>query len=112
MSLSRVLLTVTLVVLPCCAAVQSLPVVASKSGTVRTESIPLNQLNPARQYSVLYSLSSLRMSPTARLSVEIAQGPVILASKILHSGDPDFYTQFRIAQTGPVEVRVKNSGVI
>ena len=38
------------------------------------------------------------------------QGPRVLASKTLHAGDPDYYTQFRVAQAGPATVEIRASG--
>ena len=83
------------------AGATSLPEIASRSGAVKSESIPLKGLDQKHQYSLLYSLSSLRgLSPDARVKVEVVQGSDVLAGKTLHAGDPDFYTQFRIRRDG------------
>jgi hypothetical protein len=66
---------------------------------VRTETIAIRSLDPAQQYSFLYSLSPLHaLGPDARIRIELRQGDRLLASKTLHTGDPDYYTQFRVAQ--------------
>ena len=87
----------------------SLPEIQQKSGPVRTESIPLRGLDSSHQYSLLYSLTSLRdLGRNARVQVEVVQGDAILASKILHAGDADFYTQFRVPEPGAATLRIKN----
>lgn len=89
----------------------SLPVVQNRTGPIRTETVALPELNPANQYSLLYSVGSPSgLGPDARLTVQVAQGDAVLAEKVLHAGDADFYTQFRVAKAGKVEVRVSNSG--
>lgn len=79
-----------------------------RSGRVRNEEIRLSGLDVEHQYSLLYSISTLDgLGPDARVTVEIAQGAIILGAKTLHAGDPDFYTQFRVSQTGNAAVRVR-----
>ena len=93
------------------AGAVSLPKVESRSGRVETMTVPLNGLDAQHQYSLLYSLSSLRgLSPEARVTVEIVEGDSVLAAKTLHAGDADFYTQFRVKGKGRAEVRVRNNG--
>ena len=93
------------------ASAVSLPVIIEKAGTVASESIQLPALDRNHQYSILYSLSSLRhITAGARVSIEVRQGSDVLASKTLHMGDPDFYTQFRVPRDGAAEVRIRNSG--
>lgn len=83
-----------------------LPRVISRSGSVRSEVIPLRGLDDKHQYSLLYSVSTLRnLTPKSRITVEIKQGDAIIVSKTLHEGDPDFYTQFGVTGTS-AEVRV------
>ena len=68
----------------------TLPVVLSRSGQVRSERVPLQGLDPAHQYSLLYSVRELRaIGPEARIKIELRQGPAMLSSKTLHAGDPD-----------------------
>jgi hypothetical protein len=82
-----------------------LSVVTSKTAPVRSETITLPDLRPQNQYSFLYSLSSLReLSPVA---IEIRQGAALLASKTLHVGDPDYYTQFRVPHAGAATVVIR-----
>lgn len=89
----------------------SLPVVQSRTGPIRTETVTLSELTPASQYSLLYSVASLSgLGPDARLTVQVTQGDSVLAEKVLHAGDADFYTQFRVPRAGKAEVRVSNSG--
>ena len=69
----------------------------SRSGAVRSEVIPLRGLDDKHQYSLLYSVATLRnLTPDSRITVEIRQGDATIASKTLHEGDPDFYTQFGV----------------
>src|SRR3954464_2411394 len=83
-----------------------LPRLISRSGSVRSEVIPLRGLDDKHQYSLLYSVSTLRnLTPDSRITVEIRQGDVTVASKTLHEGDPDFYTQFGVTGSS-AEVRV------
>lgn len=97
----------TFVLLTITAGAASLPSVLSKTGAVRSESIPLERLSPANQYSLLYSISPLSsLDSDARVQVEVRQGKTVLASKTLHAGDPDFYAQFRVPQAGNATVVV------
>ena len=88
----------------------SLPVVLSKRGPVRTETLPIRGLDPSQQYSLLYSLSPLRaLGPGARVEIEFRQGDRILASKTLHAGDPDYYTQVRVPERGDAMLTVRTT---
>src|SRR4051812_33192674 len=83
-----------------------LPQVLSRSGPLRTETIPLRSLDREHQYSLLYSISPLRqLGPDAQVSVDIRQADRTLVQKTLHAGDPDFYTQF--GADGPAEIRIR-----
>jgi hypothetical protein len=82
----------------------------TKAGTVQSETIGLANLNPHNQYSLLYSISSLiDLASDLRVSIEVRQGDALLASKILHAGDPDYYTQFRVPKAGGATVLVRAS---
>ena len=82
--------------------------IAKRLGRVRTEEIRLKGFDMEHQYSLLYSISALdSLEPDARVTVEIVQGDAILGAKTLHAGDADFYTQFRLSQTGDATVRVE-----
>jgi hypothetical protein len=86
----------------------SLPVVLSRTGSVRTETVTLKALDLEHQYSVLYSISPLRnLGPEARVIVEVRQGQSTLASKTLHSGDADYYTQFHVPHRGDVLLEIR-----
>src|SRR6202022_4343698 len=75
----------------CVAGATTLPVVLSRTGPVRSETVALKPLDPAHQYSLLYSIRELAaMGPEARIVIELRQGPVLLSSKTLHAGDPDY----------------------
>ena len=79
-----------------------------RSGPVVELSVPLVALDPDSQYSLLYSLTSLTgLGPDARVDVEVRQGNAVLASKTLHAGDADYYTQFRVPKAGPATVVVR-----
>lgn len=88
-----------------------LPVVEERSGNIRTETVEITGLAVGNQYSLLYAVKPLRtLGPEARVQVELTQGPVILAAKTLHEGDPDFYTQFRVPQAGNATLRITSKG--
>src|SRR6476646_7144522 len=79
-----------------------------RRGPVAGLSVPLAALDPNRQYSLLYSLTSLTgLGPDARVEVEVRQGNAVLASKTLHAGDADYYTQFRVPKAGRATVVVR-----
>ena len=100
--MKRLFLLALLVCLAASAA--SLPVLLSKAAAVRTETISLRGVDRDHQYSVLYSLTSLAAMGT--VDVEIRQGSRILTAKTLHSGDADFYAQFRLPESGPASIVV------
>jgi hypothetical protein len=82
-------------------ATVSLNTMARRSGPVAEMSVPLVALDPNSQYSLLYSLTSLTgLGRDARVEVEVRQGNAVLASKTLHAGDADYYTQFRVPKAG------------
>src|SRR5580765_8534519 len=86
----------------------SLKAMVRRSGRVADLSVPLATLDPNSQYSLLYSLTSLTgLGQDARVEVEVRQGNAVLASKTLHAGDADYYTQFRVAKAGPATVVVR-----
>lgn len=89
----------------------SVPVVTHKTGPISSGAFELPELDRAHQYSLLYSVSSLRsLGPDARVIVELRQGSAVLAAKTLHTGDADYYTQFRVPRDGSATLRVHNSG--
>lgn len=78
---------------------QSLPL-HSGTSTIR-------QLKPNAQYSFLYSIDSLRdLSPEARVTLDLTQGSTTIFHKVLHSGDPDYYTQFRVPRAADAMLTV------
>ena len=86
----------------------SLNTMVRRSGPVANLSVPLVGLDPNSQYSVLYSLTSLNgLGPDARVEVEVRQGNAVLASKTLHAGDADYYTQFRVPKASRATVVVR-----
>jgi hypothetical protein len=87
-------------------------IVAAKSRPVRTENVTLRGLQPGNQYSILYSLNSLRdIGPEGRLEIEIRQDSELLAAKTLHAGDADLYAQFRVSHPGGAIVAIRNTNV-
>ena len=96
-----------------CFAVSAatLPAVLSRSGPIRSETLALNGLDTAHQYSVLYSVRNLSgLEPQSRIAIELRQGTELLASKTLHAGDPDYYFQFRVAKPGQAAWQVHATG--
>jgi hypothetical protein len=94
----------------CFASAAMLPELLNRSASVRSETIPLKELDRNHQYSLLYSLAAPPDSGT--VLIELRQGLQIIASKTLHSGDADFYTQFRLPKPGPASIVVKASASI
>src|ERR1017187_2579036 len=95
-------------IVPMAASAASLAPLLSKSGPVQSGAIVLPSLNPASQYSLLYSVSPLRdLGPGARVELELRQGDAILASKTLHAGDPDDYVQFRVPRQGAAKLSIR-----
>ncbi len=88
------------------AAAITLPAVLHRTEAVHSGTIPLTNLDAASQYSLLYSLSA----PQGKVSVELLQDHRVLASKVLHRGDPDFYTQFRVPHSGSAELHIEADG--
>jgi hypothetical protein len=88
----------------------SLPVVETRRGELRTETITLRALDTQHQYSVLFSIARLRdLNNNASVRLEVAQGNSILTAKTLHAGDPDLYAHFRVPSNGPAELRIHNN---
>ena len=93
------------------ASATTMPVVLSRTGPVHSETIALKGLDPAHQYSLLYSIrESHAVGSDSRIVIELRQGPALLSSKTLHAGDPDYYFQFRVAQAGDAVFQVRASG--
>ena len=92
------------------AAAKTLPVALVKSGPVHTESLALNGVKAGNQYSILYSLDSLRdLRVDSRVELEVRQGGDILLKKVLHAGDADVYAQFRVIHPGSVTLSVRDT---
>ena len=86
----------------------NLTAVLSRTGAVHSETIPLKALDTGHQYSLLYSISPLKsLGPDARVKIELHQGTSVLLSKTLHSGDADYYGQFRVRQSGDVTLHIQ-----
>src|SRR6516225_862677 len=99
---------IAVLLLPIAGRTASLSQLVSRTGPIKSDSVVLKRLSVANQYSLLYSVSPLRgLGPDARVLVEIRQRDRVLASKILHTGDPDYYTQFRVRYAGTATVTVK-----
>ena len=99
---------IAVLLLPIAGRTASLSQLVSRTGPIKSDSVVLKRLSVANQYSLLYSVSPLRgLGPDARVLVEIRQRDQVLASKILHPGDPDYYTQFRVRYAGTATVTVK-----
>jgi hypothetical protein len=93
------------------AGATTLPVVLSRTGPVRSDTIALKGLDTAHQYSLLYSVRELAaVKPDARIVIELRQEPALMSSKTLHAGDPDYYFQFRLEHAGDAVLHVLASG--
>jgi len=94
--------------IPLSAGGASLDSLIRRTGPIQAETIELRGLDTAHQYSLLYSLGSPgAMTAGARVELELRQGRVVLASKTLHTGDPDYYTQFRVPRAGTATLAVR-----
>ncbi|HYO82233.1 MAG TPA: hypothetical protein VES20_12580, partial [Bryobacteraceae bacterium] len=102
-------LGLALLLLTATALPVSLPVIESRSGAVRTESVQLRGLATEQQYSLLYSISPRAALTDGTVRVEIVQGTNRVAGKTLHAGDADFYTQFRLPTAGEATVRITSN---
>src|SRR5215471_1758792 len=103
-----ILIVILALLLSSATGTASLHTMVRRSGPVADLSVPLVALDPNSQYSLLYSLSSLTgLGPDARVDVEVRQGGAVLASKTLHAGDADYYTQFRLSKAGAATVVVR-----
>lgn len=90
------------------ASAAEIATIERKTGAVKSETIELKSLNPRNQYGFLYSLKSLReLTGESQVEVEVRQGSALLASKTLHAGDPDYYTQFRVPHAGAAQVVIR-----
>ena len=90
------------------AGAASLDNLIRKTGPLETETLELRGLDTAHQYSLLYSLDALSgMTAGARVEVELRQGKQVLASKTLHAGDRDYYTQFRVPRAGSATLAIR-----
>ncbi|MCW5965968.1 MAG: hypothetical protein KIT83_18155 [Bryobacterales bacterium] len=88
-----------------------LPVELERTAALRSETIEINGLSRESQYSLLVSADSLAgLQDDARVAVQLVQGAVILAAKTLHTGDADFYTQFRVPSAGAAQLVIANHG--
>jgi hypothetical protein len=85
----------------------SVPEILQKSGPVETQGIRLPPLDPKKTYSLLFALDSVAtLSPQSRIEIRLTDGRFLLASKILHLGDPDFYAPFHVSHTTRPELRI------
>jgi hypothetical protein len=97
-----------LLLIPALGAAASLTTLVHSAGAVHSETIALKALTQSASYSLLYSVDSLAgLGPAARIDLELRQGAAVLASKTLHAGDADYYTQFRVPQSGAATLTVR-----
>jgi len=83
-----------------------------KTGPIAAENIELRGLDTAHQYSLLYSLgTTVGLTSGARVEIELHQGRIVLAAKTLHSGDPDYYAQFRVPRSGSATLSVRTGQI-
>jgi hypothetical protein len=90
-----------------------LPVVVSRSGPLKTQTLEIRALDAEHSYSLLFSVRSPRaFDADARLTLRLTQGASAIASKTLHLGDPDFYTTFHVPRHGVAQLRIEPSGAL
>jgi hypothetical protein len=71
--------------------------ILAKSGVAQTQSIRIPALDPAKTYTLLFSIDSpAELTPESRIEISLVDGPAALLSKTLHLGDPDFYAPFHV----------------
>lgn len=85
-------------------AAQSVKTLLIQKLPVKTSTHTLPKLTVDHQYSLLASFESLRDVPV--IDVKVTQAGRVLAQKTLHSGDPDYYTQFRVPKSGAAQVTI------
>jgi hypothetical protein len=101
-------LALLLGMLPWLGMSAELTTLLTRSGAVQSETVALPNLSPASSYSLLYSIAALRgLGPAARVELVLRQGATVLASKTLHAGDADFYTQFRVPAAGAATLAIQ-----
>jgi hypothetical protein len=67
----------------------------------------LPSLNPGKNYSLLFSIDSpAQLNADSRIELTLSDGSIVLASKTLHLGDPDFYAPFHVNRATRPELRV------
>ena len=90
----------------------SVPQILVRSGFLHSQLIRLPALNPARTYTLLFSIdSAATLGPESRVEIRLSDGGTVLATKTLHLGDPDFYAPFNVRQPTSPELRITASGV-
>jgi hypothetical protein len=86
--------------------------VKAESGEIHTGTISLPRLEPGRAYTFLFSVASpASFSSDSRLEVTLTQSGQVLASKMLHAGDPDFYAPFHVATSGAPALRLSATAI-
>ena len=89
-----------------------MPQILVKSGLLRSQLIRLPALNPARTYTLLFSIdSAAALGPESRIEITLGDAGTVLATKTLHLGDPDFYAPFNVGQATSPGLRITASGV-
>jgi hypothetical protein len=99
-----------------CAGLAAVPLTAAtwqRSGAVADRVLTTPPLMPERTYQVLLSVGSYAaFNSDSALSVSIHQrGGTPLIEKQLHQGDADLYATFSPLRAGPLEVRLRWSGL-
>jgi hypothetical protein len=90
----------------------SLRQVLARSGSLNSQSIRLSALDPAKAYTLLFSIDSpASLQPESRIATTLSDGSAVLAEKTLHLGDSDFYAPFQVAQSVVPELRITAASI-
>jgi hypothetical protein len=90
----------------------SLRQVLARSGSLSSQSIRLSALDPAKAYTLLFSINSpASLQSESRIATTLSDGSAVLAEKTLHLGDPDFYAPFHVVQSVVPELRITAASI-
>jgi hypothetical protein len=86
--------------------------VTAKAGAIRNGAVQLPAMSPGRTYTLLFSVTTpASFTADSRLEVSVIEGGRTLATKTLHAGDPDFFTNFHVSKSASPELRMSATGL-
>ena len=98
---------------PAWAPQTALSEVISQTGQIRSKSVRLPTLRAPATYSLLFSVKAPDvLTPDVRILLTLRDGASVLATKVLHAGDPDFYAPFHMSRTSRPILTVQVNGTV